>query len=552
MGKLQKIVLKSKGDFNVSNTYYELDYVRYSSCTWVAKRTVTGVYPPTDPTATSNDWALLSMDGTYAGQQYPSWNNITTKPYETLGSDFDVSNGELSVIFPDNTWSATENKPFKTLNEDNFEVNNDELSVKYPDNTWSATDNKPFETLNDDNFEVDADGELTVKHPDNTWTNTDGKPFSTLNEDNFVVEGDELSVLYPENTWAATNNKPFNTVGKSFSTAGNELNINVDGRTIFKDSNGTLYADAGTMSFNIDGLAEENGVADDDCFPFFDASTVKQRKTKWSNIKTLLASIFSKITKSDGTLIANTKVFDDISGISSNTEANNVAGALAVKDIYLNSAPKPTSAPVHDSAKAYSKGDVVSYGNVVYYANRSIAKNTAWNAAYWTVWSTNMPIKFGVDADGNYGYYKAGADSVTPFKKGGTLVRETLGSISTTTTFKIKELFPDLNFDNITADNFCAFQTAAASAASSSAATGSFNVKRISSITASSSGTASMSNPSLTYVQSTGILTVTPTYIVSSTRVACSGAATEGKSYESSGSSGASYSTFTVYFYHTA
>ena len=29
-------------------------------------------------------------------------------------------------------------------------------------------------------------------------------------------------------------------------------------------------------------------------------------------------------------------------------------------------------------------------------------------------------ITFGVDADGNYGYKKAGADTVTPFKKGGT------------------------------------------------------------------------------------------------------------------------------------
>ena len=29
-----------------------------------------------------------------------------------------------------------------------------------------------------------------------------------------------------------------------------------------------------------------------------------------------------------------------------------------------------------------------------------------------------MPFKFGVDSSGNYGYYKAGADSVTPFKSG--------------------------------------------------------------------------------------------------------------------------------------
>lgn len=32
---------------------------------------------------------------------------------------------------------------------------------------------------------------------------------------------------------------------------------------------------------------------------------------------------------------------------------------------------------------------------------------------------TDVPFRFGVDADGNYGYYKAGADTVTPFLSGG-------------------------------------------------------------------------------------------------------------------------------------
>jgi len=31
----------------------------------------------------------------------------------------------------------------------------------------------------------------------------------------------------------------------------------------------------------------------------------------------------------------------------------------------------------------------------------------------------NVPFKFGIDENGNYGYYKEGADSVTPFKTGG-------------------------------------------------------------------------------------------------------------------------------------
>lgn len=30
-----------------------------------------------------------------------------------------------------------------------------------------------------------------------------------------------------------------------------------------------------------------------------------------------------------------------------------------------------------------------------------------------------LPFKLGIDADGNYGYYKDGADTVTPFKSGG-------------------------------------------------------------------------------------------------------------------------------------
>lgn len=33
-----------------------------------------------------------------------------------------------------------------------------------------------------------------------------------------------------------------------------------------------------------------------------------------------------------------------------------------------------------------------------------------------------VPFKFGVDADGNYGYYKAGADTVTPFKTGDKII----------------------------------------------------------------------------------------------------------------------------------
>lgn len=44
--------------------------------------------------------------------------------------------------------------------------------------------------------------------------------------------------------------------------------------------------------------------------------------------------------------------------------------------------------------------------------------------------SVTGDITFGVDADGNYGYYKVGADTVTPFKSGGSGVSEFGDSIS--------------------------------------------------------------------------------------------------------------------------
>ena len=37
-----------------------------------------------------------------------------------------------------------------------------------------------------------------------------------------------------------------------------------------------------------------------------------------------------------------------------------------------------------------------------------------------------MPFKFGVDSSGNYGYYKAGADSVTPFRTGNATAAQVL------------------------------------------------------------------------------------------------------------------------------
>lgn len=54
-------------------------------------------------------------------------------------------------------------------------------------------------------------------------------------------------------------------------------------------------------------------------------------------------------------------------------------------------------------------------------------------------------MRFGIDADGNYGYIKAGADSVTPFN--------TCYYVGEGTSFDIKTMFPNM-WDKLTVDNF--------------------------------------------------------------------------------------------------
>lgn len=57
-------------------------------------------------------------------------------------------------------------------------------------------------------------------------------------------------------------------------------------------------------------------------------------------------------------------------------------------------------------------------------------------------------IRFGVDGEGNYGYYKAGADTVTPFKEGGDFEETVLWTNSNITSdFPLKTIsgLPDIS-----------------------------------------------------------------------------------------------------------
>lgn len=366
MGVVARIILKGKGNYDPTETYEELDYVRYANCSWVATKTLTGVTPPSDPTIPSSDWCLLCEDGQYLGQ-YPSWSNVTMKPFETLDSNaFVVVNGELSVVFPTYLWSSVSGKPFETVSD-------------------------------------------------------------------------------------------------SFDTSNNELDIKVDGTTIYKLADGTLVANASSMGFNIHNLQEETALANNDEFPFYDSSIAGQRKTTWSNIISKLATVFTRIYGNNAVLVGDTTVKDTVEDINDNVNPNQLAGALALKTIYQNIAPKPNNAPAFSSSSKYGVGDIVSYNSDVYYCKTAITTPKSWNASDWELWGDNKAIRLGITDDGEYGYYKVGADSVTPFKKGGHLVKAYVGNVTTSANFDIARLFPNVDLTDVTNDNFCLVQSGVAS-----------------------------------------------------------------------------------------
>ena len=63
--------------------------------------------------------------------------------------------------------------------------------------------------------------------------------------------------------------------------------------------------------------------------------------------------------------------------------------------------------------------------------------------------NNNNPIRFGVDGDGNYGYIKVGADTVTPFLTGGGGIQYQIKNSDTTISTSTKRVFNGFNFDPV-------------------------------------------------------------------------------------------------------
>ena len=95
-------------------------------------------------------------------------------------------------------------------------------------------------------------------------------------------------------------------------------------------------------------------------------------------------------------------------------------------------------------------------------------------------------ITFGVDDNGNYGYIKVGADTVTPFKNKGVIYNIGTYNPNTPTTFNLKGIAGWENFKN---DNFLI----------------GFGYTQM------STGNGAAANLTCNYNQNTGILTITNT-----------------------------------------
>ncbi len=112
------------------------------------------------------------------------------------------------------------------------------------------------------------------------------------------------------------------------------------------------------------------------------------------------------------------------------------------------------SAPVFSTSKIYSRGDIVNKDGYFYYCYKPINIPGPWSGEQnWNPITEALPFRFGIDSDGNYGYIKVGADSVTPFRS--AAVYKILSNV-TYGTFDLRDICnaAGINYSKLTNSNF--------------------------------------------------------------------------------------------------
>lgn len=163
---------------------------------------------------------------------------------------------------------------------------------------------------------------------------------------------------------------------------------------------------------NADGDASNATIA-------FKAATTRTNLTTGEKI----SISFGKIAKwfSDLKTVAFSGSYNDLSNTPTSLPAN--GGNAATVNEHTVESNVPANAKFTDTNTWRDVVDNLS----------SVRTDASLSANQGRILGAKLPFALGIDADGNYGYYKAGADTVTPFKTGGKYKIISLGDIDGTT-----------------------------------------------------------------------------------------------------------------------
>lgn len=147
----------SRGDSVSSESSFSPTDVLYETSLIVNTESVATEIPSWE--AVGAEFLNFLYNGTRVPIGISDWEQVTDKPFETIGNNLTVVNNVLSA--DDQTWNQILNKPFSSIGS-GLTVTNGVLSANVATPSWSTIDNKPFTDIGvgltvDSNNRLNAD-----------------------------------------------------------------------------------------------------------------------------------------------------------------------------------------------------------------------------------------------------------------------------------------------------------------------------------------------------------------------------------------------------------
>lgn len=284
-----RILLISRGDYNPLTEYYILDIVRDGGKTWVCKQTCTGQTP--DENAY---WFLLCQDGASGtvGSIWYTGTGITgTSTTPTIFSGSGVTSANATDMYLN---SSTGNVYQCATGGDATTAEWVFVIALGGTASWAGIADKPFNTIGSNGLIVNTD----VLDVDLLKIE---RKASTLTSKATVVLADEMVIVDSADS-SITKRSPFSALKTLFDTLYNNYVLPTASASV----KGGVKVDGTTITITDEVISSVGG----------GSSTV--------------------INDGDSNPIATTNLIDTITGIVSNTTENQLAGALALKEVNSN------------------------------------------------------------------------------------------------------------------------------------------------------------------------------------------------------------------------